>query len=447
LDLSKIEAGKLELEKQSISLSAFLTDIYFLMQGAAVDKNLQLRIVTPQPLPITIYTDSMRLRQVLLNLMGNAIKFTNEGEVLLIIDWCNDQSNNKLIFCIKDSGIGICPETLEVIFEPFVQSKDAQMHPRAGTGLGLTISKQLIERMGGDIQVSSLVGKGSEFSFSLDVGDLDGIETEILTLNVDALPNHNVEIPRFDGRVLVVDDLRDIRMLIGHFVLLTGIDVVYARDGDEAVRIVNAETLLGNRFDLILMDIHMPVMDGHRAAQQLREEGYTIPLVALTAAHMKGDIDKCFASGFSAYLGKPLDQARLYKCLARFLPASAIQSLAIDAQSHSILVIEDDADALAAMEGLLTLIGWEVFGAQYASVAMLELEKHVPHTVLIDVNLLDANGYECAAQIHQLYPEVRIIIASGEAIDMQRASEAGVSASLLKPISLSQLENVLSIKA
>ncbi|HEY0893345.1 MAG TPA: response regulator, partial [Cellvibrio sp.] len=304
LDLSKIEAGKLELEKQPISLSAFLTDIYFLMQGAAADKNLQLRIEAPHPLPIIIYSDQMRLRQILLNLMGNAIKFTREGEVLLQIDWLEEGGKNKICFCVKDSGIGICAETLKVIFEPFVQSKNAQVHPRAGTGLGLTISKQLVERLGGSIQVRSEVGVGSEFSFTLDLDHLECVETEILALNFDNPAELHVQIPHFTGRVLVADDLRDIRTLVGQFVQLTGAEVVYATDGADVIRIVNADNLSDKTFDLILMDIHMPVMDGHQAAQQLRYQGFTRPLVALTAAHMKGDMDRCFESGFTAYLSK-----------------------------------------------------------------------------------------------------------------------------------------------
>lgn len=442
LDLSKIEAGKLELEKQSISLSEFLTDIYFLMQGAALDKNLQLSVEAPQPLPITLYSDPMRLRQILLNLMGNAIKFTNQGEVTLKIDWVNEEQREKIRFSVKDTGIGICTETLQVIFEPFVQSKNAQVHPRAGTGLGLTISKELVERLGGNIQVTSEEGKGSEFTFTMDVEDFERTDTEMLRLNFASGPKTAVEVPHLSGRVLVVDDLRDIRLLIGHFVQLTGIEVIYAKDGADAIRIVKADKELGKIFDVILMDIHMPVMDGHEAAQQLRAEGFTQPLVALTAAHMKGDMDRCFASGFTAYLGKPLNQARLYECLARFLPVASGTSPQAT-KIKTLMVVEDDADALAAMEGLLTLLGWQVIGAQNAAAALRGVREHNPHTVLIDLNLPDMNGYVCAAQIHESYPDVRIIIASGEDVDRQRAADAGVMASLLKPVSLAQLESVL----
>jgi signal transduction histidine kinase len=442
LDLSKIEAGKLELEKQSISLSEFLTDIYFLMQGSALDKNLQLTVEAPQPLPVTLYTDPMRLRQILLNLMGNAIKFTNQGGVTLKIDWINEGQREKIRFSVKDTGIGICLESLNVIFEPFVQSKNAQVHPRAGTGLGLTISKKLVELLGGHIQVNSEEGRGSEFMFTMAVDDIERADTEMLSLNFASGPKTTIKVPHLSGRVLVVDDLRDIRLLIGHFVQLSGIDVIYAKDGADALHLVNVDKEFGRVFDVILMDIHMPVMDGHEAVQQLRAEGFTQPIVALTAAHMKGDMDRCFESGFTAYLGKPLDQARLYECLARFLPVTA-GTPPLSAKVKTLMIVEDDIDALAAMEGLLTLLGWQVIGVQNAAAALRGVKEHHPHTILIDLNLPDMSGYVCAAQIHESYPDVRIVIASGEEVDRQRAADAGVSASLLKPVSLAQLESVL----
>ncbi len=442
LDLSKIEAGKLELDKQTLLLPAFLTDVYFLMQGAAIDKNLKLRIDAPDPLPTTVYTDPMRLRQVLLNLMGNAIKFTQSGEVVLAINWVVNNDKKTLRFSVKDTGVGISEDVLADIFKPFVQSKNTESYSSGGTGLGLTISQQLIERLGGVIDVVSVLNRGSEFSFTVDLGDIEHVATEMLQLSADTVPNLQMELPRFYGRVLVADDLRDIRMLIGHFVHLTGVEVVYARDGAEAVRILNSERALGNSFDLVLMDIHMPVMDGHQAAQQLRAQGFNQPLVALTAAHMKGDMDQCFASGFTAYLGKPLDQLRLYRCLARFLPSPEARAFA---KSQSILVVEDNADALAAVEGLLGLMDWQVCGVQTAAAALLALDRHIPHTVLLDLNLPDMSGYACAAKIHERCPDVRIIVVSGDAIEAEKAAAAGITGSLLKPISLAQLEAVLAI--
>lgn len=440
LDLSKIEAGKLELEKQSVHMSSFLCDIYFLMQGSAIDKNLSLRVEAPHPLPAYIYTDPMRLRQILLNLIGNAIKFTNEGEVVLYIRRIIEDGAEKIAFVVSDTGIGICKDVLELIFEPFVQSKDTYAHPRAGTGLGLTISKMLVARLGGTIKVSSEVGEGSNFIFSIDPGDISESESELLHLDFDVANEKNAVVPRFNGRVLIVDDLRDIRLLMGHFVALTGLDAMFANNGEEALRLIELEAAAGRSFDIVLMDIHMPVMNGHEAARRLREQSFNPPLVALTAAHMKGDMDRCYESGFSSYLGKPVDQARLYECLANFLPSiEAVEQTA----KGSILVVEDDADALQAMAALLGLLGWDVITAQDGASALVKVKECSPKIIMVDVHLPDINGYVLAAQIRSLLEGTRIIISSGADLDKLRAAEAGVSDYLLKPVSLEQLEKVL----
>lgn len=444
LDLSKIEAGKLELEKQSVHLSSFLCDIYFLMQGAAIDKNLHLRVEAPEPLPAVIYTDPMRLRQILLNLLGNAIKFTNDGEVVLHIQRIKDEDQEKIAFTVSDTGVGISADVLELIFEPFVQSKDTYAHPRAGTGLGLTISKMLVARLGGEINVISEVGKGSEFGFTIDPGDLAQTASELLRLDFDLVNEKNTVIPRFSGRVLVVDDLRDIRLLIGHFVSLTGLEVMYANNGEEVLRLIDAEAAQGRSFDMVLMDIHMPVMNGYEAAKQLRARGFNLPLVALTAAHMKGDMNQCYESGFSSYLGKPVDQARLYECLANFLASASSDSPADKkAKGQYILVVEDDPDALQAMAALLGLLGWQAITARDAAAALIKAKDYLPSILLLDINLPDMNGYVLAAQIRSLLPEARIIVASGEELDKVRATEAGITDFLLKPVSLEQLQKVL----
>lgn len=444
LDLSKIEAGKLELEKQSVHLSSFLCDIYFLMRGAAIDKNLHLRVEAPLPLPAYIFTDPLRLRQILLNLIGNAIKFTNEGEVVLRIQRLFEDDREKIFFTVSDTGIGISKDVLELIFEPFVQSRDAYAHPRAGTGLGLTISKMLVARLGGHIQVNSEVGKGSEFSFTIDPGDLSQTDSELLHLDFDLANEKSTVIPQFAGRVLVVDDLRDIRLLIGHFVALTGLDVMYADNGEEVLRLIESESAEGRGFDLVLMDIHMPIMDGHTAARRLRAKGFNPPLVALTAAHMKGDMDLCYESGFSSYLGKPVDQARLYECLANYLPSSAAGSPASQKnKGQAILVVEDDEDALHAMSALLGLLGWQAITAADGASALIKAKDFSPAVILIDIHLPDMNGYVLAAQLSKELPEARIIISSGEEPDRTRASEAGVADFLLKPVSLDQLQRIL----
>lgn len=453
LDLSKIEAGKLELEKQEIHLASFLSDIYALMHGSAVDKNLLLRLDTPTPLPTRIVTDPIRLRQVLLNLIGNAVKFTDQGEVAVLVAVDSQSGREKIRFSVKDTGMGIKADIQEAVFQPFVQVRD-RAHPRAGTGLGLAISKQLVTWLGGNISLTSEPGKGSEFIFTIDPGDITGVEREVFSLDFSSISHTQVtSVPRFNGRVLVVDDLRDIRLLIGHFVEATGLEVVYARDGVEAERIISEEGWRGKDFDVVLMDIHMPERDGLETARKLRESGFTKPLVALTAAHMKGDVDICLASGFSAYLSKPVDQHQIHVCLARYFtplakgntaaPPDVKQRQAASDGAGVVLLVEDDPDALQATSGLLKLLGWDVIAAADASEAVEEARKYRPSVALVDLHLPDLDGYQVATQLHMVLPDVKVVIASGEEIDADRASEAGVSSGLLKPFSIDQLERVL----
>ena len=195
----------------------------------------------------------------------------------------------------------------------------------------------------------------------------------------------------------------------------------------------------------------MPERDGLETARKLRESGFTKPLVALTAAHMKGDVDICLASGFSAYLSKPVDQQQIHSCLARYftpleenrpVPRSAKQK-SLSNGMDVVLLVEDDPDALQATSGLLNLLGWNVIPAADASIAVDEARRHKPSVALVDLHLPDMDGYQVASRLHMVLPDVRVVIASGEEIDADRASQAGISAGLLKPFSIDQLERAL----
>lgn len=443
LDLSKIEAGKLELEPQTVYLSSFITDIYFLMHGAAVDKNLQLRLEAPEPLPRTITTDPTRLRQILLNLLGNAIKFTDAGEVAFGVQIISDTDREQLRFTVKDTGIGICSEALESIFQPFVQSRESYSQPRAGTGLGLAISRQLVQRLGGDIKVTSTPGQGSEFVFTIDPGELTETDRAPFTLTFDITQTPSQETPQFSGRVLVVDDLRDIRMLIGHFVAMTGIEVDYASNGQEALqRIIATQEGNAAAYDLVLMDIHMPVMDGLQAARELRKTGFTQPLIALTAAHMKGDMDACLEAGFTAYLSKPVDQSQINACLTRFLSDPPLNNTE---RPTRVLLVEDSEDTCQATASLLELLGMEVQTAASGETALTSAQTQPPDIALIDLHLPDMDGYQLAKSLSAQQDNIHIIVVSGADIDPHKAEEAGIVGSLLKPVSIDQLEALIGL--
>lgn len=445
LDLSKIEAGKLELEIQPVHFIPFLTDIYALMTAAALDKNLDLNVSASTELPHIIQTDPTRLRQVLLNILGNAIKFTQEGSVNLNVGIDNQSADKDTIkFSVTDTGIGINKKRLSAIFQPFVQVKNRLKQPRTGTGLGLTISKQLIEHLGGSIHAQSKEGVGSCFTFSIDGGDLTEVSTQHFALQYDTSVLPNERLPQFMGRILVVDDLRDMRTLIGHYVSRCGPQVAYASNGEEAIRVILKEAHAGTPFDLVLMDIHMPILDGIGATKYIRELGHTCPLIALTAAHMKGDHENYIAAGFTSCLSKPIDQAQMLEILKKYLrPANTQTKQDRPDPTSTIMVVEDATDTLNATCGILELIGWSTIRASDGKQA-LQLMQDQPATIaLIDLNLPDIDGYELSAALQTVAPSLKIIIASGQSVEKSRLP-SNVIGSLLKPITLDQLKQALA---
>ncbi len=447
LDLSKIEAGKLDIEIQPVHLTSLLSDTYSLIHGSATDRNLNLAVEVSEPLPGVIHTDPTRLRQILINLLGNAIKFTDEGEVKLQVSMAGTGQGEQVQFVIEDTGIGIPPELCQTVFEPFVQSRQPHIESRAGTGLGLTISRQLVQRLGGDICLESRVGHGSRFIFTIDPGDIRSTPREPFQLQFDLSDEQLQHIPRLEGRVLVVDDLEDIRLLIGFFVEAAGLEVVFAANGSEALATIEDEQANGSSFDLILMDIHMPELGGMEAADRLRSRGFTNPIVALTAAHMKGDEENYLRSGFTAYLSKPIDQHRLHTCLTQFLPLQLPKTNArgdaVPLDDRSVLVVEDSEDALEATCALLQLMGWQPLTARDATEAMGVVQQCKPGRALVDLNLPDIDGYQLSEKLLAVHDDLEIIIASGEDVDRERARALRINKTILKPITLDSLKKAL----
>ncbi len=335
LDLSKIDAGKMSIEKKQVRPDAILSDIQSLMEVRAVEKDLPLKIEFAGPIPETIATDPVRLRQILLNLVGNAIKFTDRGEVKLVVRYVgsspqDNQSENgatgnsyptdtagTLLFDVIDTGYGIAPDKLQLLFDPFMQVDNTSTRTFGGTGLGLAICRRLAHALGGEVKVESQPGKGSRFTLSLNVTD---VGTLILP-NLDVFPSADApaEDIRLSANVLVVDDRRDIRYLAQHFIEKAGGNVVTATNGLEAVEYISSEKSVG--VDLIVMDMQMPVMDGYQAVTELRRRGCQLPIIALTANAMKSDRDECLAAGCTDYTTKPLDQRKLVEVIARLTQA------------------------------------------------------------------------------------------------------------------------------
>jgi signal transduction histidine kinase len=315
LDLSKIEAGQLIIEHREISPLKFAEEINVIIGSQALDKGLTFNIEHQFPLPETIQTDPTRLKQILINLCGNAIKFTHEGNVTVSLKYNPD--DNQLIIIVSDTGIGLTDDEQEKLFKPFSQADESTTRIYGGTGLGLCIAKQLSQKLGGDISVISEKGKGSQFTVRIDVG-IEPSQLNMITAtqdndhNIEETPSHNTI--NLSGHVLLVEDNIDNQALITKYIKKLGLTVDTANNGQEAI-----DKISGQSYDLILMDIQMPVMDGLEAIRRLRVAGNKTPIISLTANAMQEDRKKCFDAGADDYLSKPINFTRFHAVLSQYL--------------------------------------------------------------------------------------------------------------------------------
>lgn len=364
LDLAKVEAGKLKVERIGFSLARLIGDIRTLMEVRTVQKGLSLSIELPDHVPDWIVTDPMRLKQILLNLIGNAIKFTDQGVIRIVVDFnIADAGSGMLTIEVIDTGIGISKDELERLFEPFVQADTSTARRFGGTGLGLAICRRLASLLGGEISAESQPGQGSTFRVTLPV-DLADAETKPSTAAepttaedagtvVDPGPpdgaggtspacasppapgnglpptceaaerNSAATLPRLSGSILLVEDSGDNQRIITTVLRKAGAEVTLAGNGQAAIeQVCRRQSLSEPPFDLILMDIQMPVLDGHRATRILRDRGCTIPIVALTANADDTDRQQCFESGCNDYVTKPIDREQFLTVLAKYVGAS-----------------------------------------------------------------------------------------------------------------------------
>jgi signal transduction histidine kinase/CheY-like chemotaxis protein len=321
LDLSRIEAGKHDVEISPCSPRRIATDVVSSMKVRADAKGLQLTLEFQGQIPKMIKTDSIHLRQILLNLIGNAIKFTELGSVQLVMRL--DQHPNeepKLRFDVTDTGIGIQKELQQVLFQPFSQVDSSVRRLFGGTGLGLAISKHLAGILGGDIAVTSTLGKGSTFSLTIATGTLDDVELDnhsVATAEPVLAPTDHHRI--LNCSILLAEDGIDNRRLISHILHKAGAEVTLSVNGRLAFDLALKASKDAVPFDIILMDMQMPVMDGYEATKQLRENGWEKPIIALTAHAMKDDRQKCLDAGCNDYLTKPIDRNKLLEMVAKYV--------------------------------------------------------------------------------------------------------------------------------
>ena len=457
LDFSKIEAGKIDLEFVDFDVRDTLESALKTLAVRADEKGLELLCEVAPEVPEVARGDITRLRQVLLNLVGNAIKFTNEGEVAVNVrQEAKDDHDLLLHFTVSDTGIGIPEDKQKLIFDPFAQADSSTTRKYGGTGLGLTISARLVRMMGGQIWVGSEEGQGSQFHFTVRLQIADQKE---LKVGCPAPP----EVLR-GVRVLVVDDNQTNRRILERMLKRWEMIPVCVEGGEKALAELALAQKEGRAFGLIVSDMHMPKMNGFELVEHIRErpELCTATIMMLTSAGHRGDAERCQKLGVSAYLLKPIRQSELREAIARVLGARDQEgtiplvtrfSLG-DARDRSeiqrILVAEDNLVNQRLIVRLLEKRGHRVAVAGNGQEVLAALDKENFDLILMDVQMPEMDGFEATAAIRRrergsgVHQIIVALTAHAMKGDQEKCLAAGMDAYLSKPIRPQELDEVLA---
>lgn len=325
LDLSKIESGKLDVESIRCSPQTIVEEVLELVQVRAEAKGLKLEASYQFPLPAEIHSDPTRIRQILINLIGNAIKFTEVGTIRLNTSFLENPGEEPQVqFTVIDQGIGMTEAQMSNLFRPFSQADSSTTRKYGGTGLGLTICKRLTDVLGGDISVTSKLNQGSQFSATVKTGNLEGVpllqelqqnDNTESTKPVLAQPEEQA-LSLKGKKILLAEDGPDNQKLISFILKKSGAEVTVAENGEAARQAAMRAMEIGLLYDVILMDMQMPILDGYGATRILREQGYSGPIISLTANAMEGDREKCISVGCNDHVTKPIDRRKLISMIA-----------------------------------------------------------------------------------------------------------------------------------
>ena len=448
LDFSKIEAGKLELDSVGFHLRDSLCDTLRTLALRASRKELELACHIAPDVPETLVGDPMRLRQIVVNLVGNAIKFTEEGEVVVDAE-VESQTEDEvsLHFAVTDTGIGIPADRQRAIFRPFVQADSSTTRKYGGTGLGLTISSRLAELMRGRMWMESEVGKGSTFHFSARFNLAKG---EV------ACPTR-VPLAKAQGlRALVVDDNATNRHILEEMLSNWGMKPTVVDGGPPALEALQRAARSGEPFGLLLLDKHMPEMDGFTLAERIKQssEFAVASIIMLTSGDQPGDADRCRELGIASYLMKPVKQSELLNAILTvrgiFFPPEERPTQVIHPRGHlRVLLAEDNPVNQMLAVLLLEKQGHTVVVASNGREALAALEQQPFDLVLMDVQMPEMDGFEATAHIRAKEREtgrhVPIIALTAHAMkgDQQRCLQAGMDAYISKPIEVRALIEAL----
>lgn len=452
LDLSRIEAGKLSIYTQKVNLGEFVGDVYALVENRAHAKDIQLTVEYRTRIPEEIETDAMRVKQILINLVGNAIKFTERGEVCITISaFPHEADNIELLFEVRDTGIGIPAEQRDNIFDAFEQGDTSITRRFEGSGLGLNISQRLARLLDGQIYVDSTLGAGSTFTLNIPAR-ITGRKT-FVEASLPSLPAGRKPRPfrKLHGeRILVVDDRDDMRLLIQRMIEQAGGSSKTAVNGQDALEQYRKAREDGKTFDCVIMDMQMPVMDGFEATMLLRQDGYTGTIVALTAGAMQGERERCLAAGCNHYLSKPVDGRQLLEILADESltqnGAPSMETRRNAAAGHGILIVDDNNDAKEALSQILSLEGYITYTAADGEGALAEALRQQPDAIILDINLPDMTGFDVLRRLraNRQFEKTCFIALSG---DIELMAEAqgpnGFDRCFAKPADFAELKTWL----
>ncbi|MEP2532465.1 GAF domain-containing protein [Shimia sp.] len=446
LDFSKIEAGQMDIENHPFDLRESIESAMDLISGRAAEKNLDIAYIYDDDVPETVSADLTRLRQILLNLLSNAVKFTDAGEVVLSVSYTSlGDGKNELSFSVRDTGIGLKPDGMKRLFQSFSQADSSTTRKYGGTGLGLAISKRLAELMGGTMWATSDgAGRGSTFHFAIlaDTASLPQTEARNLLGQQSEL---------IGKRVLIVDDNATNRRILSLQTAKWGTDTRSTALPVEALDWVNS----GEHFDLAILDMHMPVMDGLELAQKIRQTKSDLPLVLFSSLGIRPpDVG---AELFSAYLAKPLRQSQLFDTLATIFAPKAfpkpepklaekpkIEPKMAVRHPLRILLAEDNLVNQKLALRLLEQMGYRADLASNGVEALQSVERQIYDVILMDVQMPEMDGLEASRSITQKYPaddRPKIVAMTANAMqgDREMCLAAGMDDYITKPIKVARL--------
>ena len=456
LDFSKIEAGKLDIEALELDLHGIIEDVGAMMAFQAAAKNLELVVHIHPDVPPRVTGDPQRVRQCLLNLLGNAIKFTRSGEIVIEVRATGERDGRVLTrFEVRDTGIGVAPETLKTLFQPFVQADSSTTRHFGGTGLGLSIVRRLVEMMEGEVGAASEFGKGSSFWFTLPLAA--------------AAPLANAELPdlhRLGRRVLVVDDNETNRRVLAGQLMRAGYEVSLASGGADALSLMRQARVDAHPFDVVLADHKMQDMDGAVLGERINAdpELSSSRIVMLTSLDRQGDVHRFASLGFAAYLTKPVRARELLDCMDRVLARDAkewhLQSQPIVTRSTlannegarrydcRVLLVEDNAVNQKVAVRFLERMGCAVRVADNGVEALRAFAEATYDIVLMDLQMPVMDGLTAAQRIRERESAERrtpIIALTANAMSgqLERCLAAGMDGFLTKPIDIVRLHEAL----